>query len=466
MQLREAAQAMHAELHCRDPEFVFQEVSTDTRTLEAGQLFFALSGERFDAHEFLDQVKEKGACAAVVSNQEKANAIEGLDYLLVPDVTRALGHLAYAWRKQFDLNVVAVTGSSGKTTVKEMMASILAQKGETLATQGNFNNEIGVPLTLFRLRPEHRYAVIELGANHQGEIAYTVQLVEPQVALINNAAKAHVEGFGSLDGVAQAKSEIYGGLGPKGVAVINQDDRYCDFWEQKTSVVPQLFYSVQQKADVWLKQAELQEDGCYRITVQTPSETINVKLPLMGRHNIANALAAITGLLPLEVTKSEIMTGLQSLQPVPGRMNPKPLHPQLLVIDDSYNANEGSVRAAIDVLADQQGSKILCLGELGELGEETAEVLAGIGRYAREAGIDELITVGEVAADAADAFEGPWVKCDNHQQAVDAILALNSEQRKVILVKGSRSAKMENVVSLLEQQHLQASPETQPGEKP
>ncbi|MDE2089152.1 MAG: UDP-N-acetylmuramoyl-tripeptide--D-alanyl-D-alanine ligase, partial [Gammaproteobacteria bacterium] len=334
MTLSEAARLIEARHIGADA--VFTAVSSDTRNLENGDLFVALRGHSFDGHEFIGQARERGACAAVVSRDLPAS----LPLLLVADTRLALGRLAAGWRARTDIPVVAVTGSNGKTTVKEMTAAILARRGQVLATRGNLNNDIGVPLTLLRLRPEHRHAVIEMGANHPGEIAYLTRLAQPTVALITNAGPAHLEGFGDVAGVARAKGEIYGGLRREGVAVINADDAHAGLWRELTRKHRVLTFGLNTAADVTVLQAQDQADT--RVRLQTPAGQVDVALPLPGRHNVMNALAATAAALACGAALQDVKQGLESMQPVSGRLQSHAGPHGARNIDDTYNANPAS----------------------------------------------------------------------------------------------------------------------------
>ncbi len=422
-------------------------VATDTRQLQPGDLFVALQGQR-DGHEFLAAAAAAGAAAALVQRYQPDLA---LPQWVVPDPLTVLGELAAAWRRQFDLPVLALTGSSGKTTVKELLAASLAATGlPVLATTGNLNNHIGVPLTLLRLRAEHRYAVIELGANHPGEIAALVRLVQPDVALVNNAGPAHLAGFGSLDGVARAKAEIYAGLKPGGVAVINADDAYAPLWLAQTTSWRQVRFGLEAEAEVRGRAlaGQLTEAGLgHTAQVDTPEGTFVLQLALGGLHNVRNALAATAMAWAVGVPLDAIAQGLASVRPVRGRLAGQRLADGGWLIDDTYNANPASVRAAIAVLASLPGPRWLVLGDLGELGPEAVQLHQDLGQAARAAGLERLLTVGPLSAAAAAAF-GAGGEAHATQAALIACLQARREP-VTLLVKGSRSAKMENIVQAL-----------------
>ena len=445
--LSEAAVAMNGVLTGADAEF--SAVSTDTRTLSHGDLFVALKGERFDAHDHLDQACDKAVGVVVSRDDAECSSIK------VNDTRLALGALASAWRDKSSAKVVGLTGSNGKTTVKEMIAAILAQVAPTLATKGNLNNDIGMPLTLMRLQDES-YAVIEMGANHHGEIDYLSRICRPDVALLNNAGRAHLEGFGDLAGVAKAKSEILHGLKKNGVFVYNADDRFADQWVEKASDVKRIGFGLSEKAHVrsqddsytikWL------EEGCVAsFDVETEATSFSVSLKLLGKHNRMNALGAISVALSLDVPVEKVQAGLASLDSVPGRLHSLKGLSQSRLIDDSYNANPESVIAAIKLLSSAPGRRILVLGDLVELGDDRDQLHAELGAAAAEAGVDVLFTCGQHIQNAHDAFTG---EKHHYQQQEDLIAAMQSFVAKddVVLVKGSRSSRMENVVSALKQE--------------
>ncbi|WP_111643198.1 UDP-N-acetylmuramoyl-tripeptide--D-alanyl-D-alanine ligase [Marinimicrobium alkaliphilum] len=422
----------------------FTRVSTDTRQLQAGDLFVALRGERFDAHRFLAQAAEK-ACALVVDTPDSGLATP---QWVVKDTTLALGGIGAYNRAQFEGPVVAITGSSGKTTVKTMLAGILAQCGPTLATRGNLNNHIGVPLTLLELAPEHRYGIIEMGASGPGEIAYLCTLARPQIALVNNVMAAHIEGFGSLQGVAEAKGEIYRGLQAGGTAIINLDDSFAGYHLERLPEVKPLTYALRdERADFFVRDLSASA-GQQTFELVTPEGALAVQLTADGEHNVRNALAAAACAYAAGATLAAIAAGLNDFTPVAGRMSRLRGTAGALIIDDSYNANPGSVRAAIDVLAAQPGERWLVLGDMAELGEDAAAMHAEVGRYAHERGIDALWTLGTLSEHASTAF-GHQTK--HFQAHGDLIAALKESVHKEmnILIKGSRSSRMDDVVNAL-----------------
>jgi len=441
----DVAQQLNAR-HLGEP-VTFSAVSTDTRTLQAGDLFVALEGPTFDGHDYIGEALQRGAVAAMVSRDTQA----GLARILVPDTRIGLGRLAALWRQQSRAPVIAVTGSNGKTTVKEMLAAILRQRASVLATQGNLNNDIGLPLTLMRLQDE-QYAVVEMGANHPGEIAYLTGIARPDIALLNNAGRAHLEGFGNLQAVARAKAEILQGLGVDGYFVFNADDAWAPLWKSLAGAHKRRTFGLSRPADVssvepayalsWNERGFMSH-----FPVKTPDGDIEIELALAGRHNCLNALAAITAAQLVGADLQQIRQGLAALKPVKGRLQPLPGYGRFSVIDDSYNANPDSVGVAIGVLASAPGRRILVLGELAELGAGEASFYAGLGQSARDAGIDLLYGVG-AAGLAAEAFGVGGRRFESREALIES-LNREVEVGDRVLVKGSRSAGMERVVDAL-----------------
>lgn len=440
--LTQAAAWLAAERTGADVEF--HGVSTDTRSLPAGALFIALRGPRFDAHDYVAEAAARGAVALLVER-----AVDSpLPQLIVRDTRLALGRLAAAWRLHCNTPLVAITGSNGKTTVKEMSRAIFAQSGAVLATEGNLNNDIGVPLTLLRLTPQHRHAVIEMGANHAGEIAYLSDLAQPDAAVITNAGPAHLEGFGSVEGVARAKGEIYRGLRENGVAVINADDAFADLWRGMAGTQRQLCFGMAPEAAVT---ARWQPEGCgSRLWLQTPVGETELLLPVPGRHNVMNALAAAALALALDLSLEAIRRGLAGMQGVAGRLARRAAFNGAQLIDDSYNANPASMRAAIDVLAACAAPRILVVGDMGELGANAMPLHREIGAYARSAGIDALYATGPLSLATVEGFGAGaqhFADCAALAAALRKVLTVES----TVLVKGSRSARMERVVEALQE---------------
>lgn len=421
----------------------FSGISTDTRELKAGQLFVALTGPSFDGHEFVAQARLKGAAGAVVSRALSVNELDKFPQIMVTDTQLAFAQLAGNWRAQFDIPVVAITGSNGKTTVKEMVATILSQRGEVLATQANFNNEIGVPRTLLRITEKHVAAVVEEGASHPGDIAYLTKFVQPTVALVTNAAGAHLQGFGSLDAIAKTKGEIFEGLADGGVAVINADDVYADLWRGQAGECTVISFGSATDADV---QGEVGEDG--RLQISTKAGELAAHWALEGRHNVMNALAATAAALAAGASLAEIKAGLESVVPVAGRLERKRAIKGAEILDDTYNANPASLVVALDVLAERNSDRYLALGDMAELGEESVSFHEQAGRQARDKGVHRLYAVGEYSRYAALAFGEDGQHFPAQEQLVSQ-LREDLHEKVTLLVKGSRSAHMERVVAAL-----------------
>jgi UDP-N-acetylmuramoyl-tripeptide--D-alanyl-D-alanine ligase len=424
----------------------FNGVSIDSRAIESGQLFVALTGPRFDGHDYLDQVAAKGAVGALVEREVPGSA---LPQLIVGDTRKALAQLGAMNRNAFvDKPVAAITGSSGKTTVKEMLASILRTRGSVLATKGNLNNELGVPLTLLDLAPEFDAAVIELGASRVGEIAFTVSLTKPHVAVLNNAGTAHVGEFGGPEKIVEAKGEIIDGLDARGTAVLNLDDKAFGIWVARAGARKVLsFARTNPDADFHGSDLGIDARGCPTFTLNSPNGSAQVQLNLLGAHNVNNALAAAAAAHALNVSLPGIVAGLNNVQPVKGRTVAQLATNGIRVIDDTYNANPTSVAAATDILTSFPGRKVLVLGDIGELGDWAEQGHRDVGAYAAGK-VDALYAVGPLMAHAVKAF---GQDARHFANQVDLIEALGAEQDKntTILIKGSRSAAMENVVAAL-----------------
>lgn len=443
-QLAQAAEAMAGRVVGTDVRFVG--VATDSRAVRPGQLFIALRGERFDAHDYLGQAAEQGAAAFVVDDETRLPP--GLPGVVVEDTRVALGHLAAAWRACFTLPVIAVTGSNGKTTTKEMIASILhaAWGDAVLATQGNLNNDIGLPLTLLGLHAGHRAAVIEMGMNRPGEIAWLSRIGAPTVALVTNAQRAHLEGMGDLDEIAREKGSIFSGLPEHGVAVINADDAYAEFWRASVSGRKVRSFAIDHPADV---HASLHQHGLQSLLHLTaPEGEAEIRLAVPGRHNARNALAAAAATLAAGVALPEVASGLSSFSGVKGRLQLRQGRNGAHILDDTYNANPDSVRAGIDVLAATIGHKVLVLGDMGEIGEASGQYHDEIGGYAKSQGVDRLFALGDASQQAVRNFgEGARHFCN-----VDKLVAAVSKELSpdtTVLVKGSRFMKMERVADAL-----------------
>ncbi len=438
------------------------EISTDSRSIKSGQVFLAIKGPNFDGTKFVGQVAELGAVAAIVEHPVDADIIQ----FVVPDTLKALGELGKTVMATVAPKTIAITGSVGKTSVKEMCAAIMSLKGNVLATDGNFNNHIGVPLTLLRLEPQHEYAVIELGANHIGEIAYTTSLTRPHVAVLNNVAQAHLEGFGSLDGVVQAKGEIYEGLQENGLAVVNGDSAYKQIWLDKLAAqfetTPGKIVEfglddelLELPNGMTAKNIQLNKLGLATYTLCFQDQEIEINLAIPGYHNVKNSMAAAAACMHLGATLEDIKQGLSQMTGVKGRVNLKPVHDQLLVIDDTYNANVQSVKAAIDVLAGYEGHRLLVLGDMAELGADARDLHEEVGEWALQQRIHELFSFGVLSQNCSAVFEKRGHHFNSKQalvekinERIDARLAQGNGP-VTILVKGSRSAKMELVVQQL-----------------
>ena len=425
----------------------YAQVNTDTRQLQAGDLYLALRGPRFDGNDFVAAAARAGAVAAVV---ERPDRDTNLPQIVVSDSQEALAAAAAGWRAQYPGVVLAVAGSNGKTTTKEMLAAILARRGRCLSTRGNFNNHIGVPLTLLRLEVADANAVIEIGADRAGEVAALAALVQPRIGLVTNAGAEHLEGFGDLDGVARAEGELFVALPADGVAVINADDDYAGLWRGMTQAAIVTF-GVSASAD--FRAVDIREslgDAGFELhfTLVAPTGRKAVQLNLGGRHNVMNALAAAAAACSAGATLDDVAAGLAQLRPVQGRLQPKRSHHGARLIDDSYNANPSSVRAGIDVIAGLGGPTWLVLGDMGELGPTAETLHAEIGVYAREHGVDRLFATGPLSRAAVESFGrgAEWhPDVESLGRAVDAAL----DPHACVLVKGSRFNRLERVVATL-----------------
>ncbi len=467
MALSEAARIVRGTMSGNDTEFT--SVSTDSRTIRAGGLFVAIRGERFDGHAFLSQARTMGAVGAMVSDRASVMAHQAgsqLPRIEAPDTTAALGRLGQDWRSRFDIPVAAVTGSNGKTTVTAMIASIFAQRGRRLAPSGSFNNEWGVPLTLLRLTDCHRFAVIEMGTNHPGEIEYLARLTRPTIALINNVAAAHLEGLGSTRQIAAEKSGIFQGLTDSGIAVVNADDEFHAEWVAGLRLsrpdVTIIRFAMDAQADV---SAGNVDSGvrASRFDLRLAGQDIAVNLPLPGHHNIMNALAACAVCFAAGISLDMIKNGLESVCGVSGRLDVRPGLNGSTVIDDSYNANPASMKAAIHVLRQCAGKKVLALGAMAELGETSVQLHEEVGEYAKSQGIDYLYCYSPNADDHARFYAGRF---EGGARLFDSMEELQQVAKRtlapdvVMLIKGSRSSRMENLVH----QVVEARPDSRSGE--
>jgi UDP-N-acetylmuramoyl-tripeptide--D-alanyl-D-alanine ligase len=454
MQLSQALQWIPGGKLVGDGSVAIARVHSDTRTLQPGDLFVALQGERFDANDFIADAKAKGAAAAIAHRGRLPKDMPGIE---VDDTKLALGQLAAGWRSQFSLPLIAVTGSNGKTTVTQMIASILRawQPHNMLATQGNLNNDIGLPLTLLRLRAEHKVGVIELGMNHPGEIAYLANIAKPTVALVNNAQREHQEFMATVEAVARENGSVLSALGARGTAVFPAGEEFTALWKQIAGQRPCMtFGSGEAGADIVLAGTEWQQ-GCWQVGVQTPAGPADYRLHIAGRHNVRNSQAAVACALAAGVPLQAIAQGLEAFEPVKGRSRAVAMAiggRAITLVDDTYNANPDSVRAAIDVLAELPAPRLAVLGDMGEVGTQGPQFHAEVGDYARARGIEALFTLG----DQSVAMKG------RHFADIDSLnAAVLAELRNAasVLVKGSRFMKMERVVEAVtrEQQRGGAS---------
>lgn len=442
------AQILHAGL-IGDKNVQVENINTDTRKSVPNSLFFALKGEKFDAHQYLEQAVAQGATAVVV---QQSNSSLSVPQLVVKDTRLALATLAKWLREEINPRTVAMTGSSGKTTVKEMTARILQHTAgnadAVLFTNGNFNNDIGVPLTLLRLTAQHRFAVVELGANHQGEINYITQLAQPDAALINNIAPAHLEGFRSIEGVIRAKGEIYRGLTKNGVAIINAEHNHLDIWQKEIGDHAIQYFNGK---DYSAQNVQHHEQGS-TFTLVSPKGKIDINLPYLGEHNVKNALAATALAMNVGASPADVKAGLEQHSQVKGRLFPIQVCSNLLLLDDTYNANKDSLCAAIDVLKSYKSFRILCVGDMKELGENSLEIHREVGEHAKAAKLDLVCSYGNDSSVISEAVFGKHFT--DKTEMMDFLVPLIEKQLQqnqsvVVLGKGSRSMKMEEVIDSL-----------------
>lgn len=425
----------------------FGTVSTDSRTLPAGALFVALRGPNFDGHTFVTAARERGAAGLLVDHELPVD----LPQVVVEDVLEALTRYAAAWRRQFDLPLVGITGSNGKTTTKEILSAILKRRGPCLVTRGNLNNHIGMPLMLLELERTHRTAVIEMGANHRGEIAHLAATAAPTVGVVTNAGAAHLEGFGSLDGVALGKGEMFSALAGRGTAVINADDKYAPLWHSLAGKAPVITFGIEARADVSARDIEEQAQPigfASRFELITPMGQRQVRLQLGGRHNVHNALAATAAACATGASLDDIEAGLAAVRPVAGRLQLQAALQGATLIDDTYNANPTSVKAGLDAFKAVSGRRWLVLGNMGELGADTDALHAEVGAYARASGIERLYAVGASAKHAAEAFGDAATWFGDIESLIAAVRA-DLAPGVAVLVKGSRSNRLERVARAL-----------------
>ncbi|SAL56563.1 UDP-N-acetylmuramoylalanyl-D-glutamyl-2, 6-diamino pimelate--D-alanyl-D-alanyl ligase [Caballeronia turbans] len=456
--LREATAMIPGAVLKGDENVAIERIVTDSRGVQAGDLFVAVRGDRFDAHDFLDQVAKSGAAAALVSRDPSNADAWPLPVIKVKDTRAALGALAHGWRTRFTMPLVAVTGSNGKTTVKEMIASIFAAAvGEQsrLATAGNFNNDIGLPLTLFRLNTSHKLAVVELGMNHPGETEVLGKIAAPDVAVVNNAQREHQEFMATVEAVALEHASVIHALGETGTAVFPADDQYAVFWRTAATGNPIIDFALTDDASKAAVTGMLEGTT---VRMQTPQGALDVALNVLGEHNARNAMAATAAALAAGVSLDAIKRGLESFQPVKGRLQVKRAILGALagaiVIDDTYNSNPDSMRAAIDVLASQAAPRVLVMGDMGEVGEEGPAFHREVGAYAAERGIDALFALGAASVDAVNAFNASASKqtAAHFGDVTEMVAALERAgygSNATYLAKGSRFMKMERVVDAL-----------------
>jgi len=438
--LASAADCMHGLLHGEDRPFVG--ISTDTRSIRDGELFFALQGPNFDGHDYIAKARASGAEGAVVSSI----VADDIAQITVDNAKLALGRFGAAWRNSKNVRVVGITGSNGKTTLKELVAACLGSQAPTLATHGNLNNDIGMPLMLARISDEHEYAVLEMGASHEGEIAYLASLATPDVVVITNAAAAHLEGFGSMDGVAHAKGEILQVDDRPDFAVLNADDDYYDYWASLVDDINTLSFGFATSADVRADEIETGASGS-QFKLHLPDTSLRVSLPLPGIHNVRNACAAAAVATALDIGSDDIKSALENVAPVSGRLQPLAGINGCTLFDDSYNANPLSVIAAAEFVASLEGDSWLVLGDMKELGEDAEDLHREVGASARASGVCRLFALGDLSRHCVDGFgSGAHWYTD-----IDALIADVGQARDAVnvLVKGSRSMRMERVVDAL-----------------
>lgn len=443
MKLSDIAHRLHGQLIGKDASF--KGVALDTRQLQPEQLFIACKGQHVDGHDFLSAAKLKGAAAALVQH-----AVENCDLpqLVVSDVHMALGEMASFYRQQLTMPIIALTGSCGKTTTKTLIANILAQVGQVHATEGTLNNDYGMPLTLLNAKTTDDFVVLEMGANHLLEIAYLTYIARPTIALITNAAPVHIEGFGSLDNIAKGKGEIFQGLKQNGMAIINIDSPYAEYWQQLTAGNPFITFGLNPEADISATDIKVHPDATTEFTLRTLAGSASVRLALIGEHNIQNALAAAAAGVACGVPIDKICQGLEFTKAVDKRLVPKIGLNGSHIIDDTYNANPLAMEMAIKVLMQYEGKKIFVAGDMGELGDEAIFYHQQLGDKARQLGVNSLYAVGEFAEYTAQAF-GASAHYFSDQAALIKALKMELNPAVNILVKGSRSAAMENVVKAL-----------------
>ncbi len=446
MQLSQAAKALNVQFDGEDLEFVG--AHNDTRVIEPGNLYFAIKGAHTDGHEFLAQAKQAGAVAAVVEQFVDSS----LPQIIVADATLAMGQLAKYWREQFTIPIVGITGSVGKTTTRQMVGAILNEMGETLISEGNKNNFYGVPLTLFRLGPEHKFAVIEMGADRPGEITYLTNIVQPDVATVTMVAPVHIEvshgiGFGSVDAVLKEKTQIFAQLPKHGIAVLNADSPYIDFWRETLAEQPQITFGLNYPANITAHELHPNDNMQYKFILNTPIGSDDITLSSLGRHNVINAVCASAIAIAVGASLDNIHQGLANVPTVARRMIRKVGVKGALVIDDSYNANVVATKAVLEMLADYEDKKrIMVLGDMRELGDMSKELHQEIGLHAKKLALQHFFAVGPETAATIAALDEPWAKHFDTHEALVAELKPLMDENTVVMVKGSLGSQMNKVV--------------------
>ena len=444
MLLSEAAKTLGSSLTGED--VVFSGCSTDSRTIEEGNLFIALKGEYFDGHQYISVAEKNGASSLIVDRE----VVHTKPSIRVEDTRKAMGLLAKSWREKITIPLIAITGSNGKTTVKEMVTSILSTVSNVHATSGNLNNDIGVPKTLFGLNKKHNYAVIEMGANHLGEIEWLSKISSPNIAVITQCAPAHLEGFKNVESIAKAKAEIFSGLQTSGTAIINADDIYFDFWKNSCKEINQFTFGIKTKnADVRAENIKLSmDDLLINFTLISTHGSVEICLPMLGEHNVMNALAAASCCLSLDISLQSIKDGLENIKSIKGRLEIKTGKKHVRIIDDTYNANPTSLDAAIETLCGFNGLRYIVLGDMGELGDKAEQFHRDVGGLAKRKNVDGLFTIGKLSINASNDFGTGAFHFDSYE-ALEKALIKSLDKDSTVLIKGSRAMKMERIVNAL-----------------
>ena len=444
MLLSEAAKTVGSSLVGED--VVFCGCSTDSRTIEKGNLFIALKGDYFDGHQYISVAEKKGASSLIVDRGTPNTK----PFVKVKNTRKAMGLLAKSWREKITIPLIAITGSNGKTTVKEMVTSILSTVSSVHSTSGNLNNDIGVPKTLFGLNKNHNYAVVEMGANKLGEIEWLSRISSPNVAVITQCAPAHLEGFKNIESVAKAKAEIYLGLQSSGTAIINADDIYADFWRNSCKEINQITFGIESKnADVRAERIKSSIDNLsVNFILVLDKESVEICLPILGEHNVMNALAAAACCISLDISLQSIKKGLENISSIKGRLEIKTGKNQVRIIDDTYNANPASLDVAIKALCSFDGPHYIVLGDMGELGDEAKTFHKKVGLLAKKRNVEGLFTIGELSIYASNGFGKDAFHFENYDELGKSLIKILGKN-STVLVKGSRSMKMERIVNLL-----------------